>query len=119
VRRALTRAEDRLTKANQRREERIAADRAISKHVGTVGERREFALTVNKVFSFESQYGRTFINICKDADGNVIVYKGSNGFEEGDALTLKATVKAHDEREGVKQTLIARPKILSEKESDL
>jgi hypothetical protein len=119
VRRALTRAEDRLVKANQRREERIAADRAISKHVGTVGERREFALTVNKVFSFESQYGRTFINICKDADGNVIVYKGSNGFEEGDALTLKATVKAHDEREGVKQTLIARPKILSEKESDL
>jgi hypothetical protein len=112
VRRALARAEDRLVKANQRREERIAADRATSKHVGTVGERRDFTLTVNKVFSFEGQYGLTYINICKDADGNVIVYKGSNGFDEGETLTLKATVKAHDERDGVAQTFISRPKTI-------
>jgi len=112
VRRALARAEERLAKANQRREERLAADRATSQHVGTVGERRDFTLTVNKVFSFESQYGFTYINICKDAAGNVIVYKGSNNFEEGESLTVKATVKAHDERDGIAQTLIARPKII-------
>ena len=112
VRRALVRAEERVAKAAQRREERIAADRAGSRHVGAVGERREFTLTVGKVFSFEGTYGITYINICKDADGNVIVYKGSNGFEEGETLTVKATVKAHDERDGVAQTLIARPKVI-------
>jgi len=112
VRRALARAEERVANANKRREERIAADRATSQHVGTVGERREFTLTVGKVFSFEGIYGTTYINICKDADGNVIVYKGSNGYEEGETLTVKATVKAHDEREGVAQTLIARPKVM-------
>jgi hypothetical protein len=114
VRRALARAEDRLAKANHRREERLAVDRATSQHIGIVGERREFILKVDKVFSFESLYGITYINICKDANGNVIVYKGSNRYEQGETLSIKATVKKHEEREGVKQTLIARPKIKTE-----
>jgi hypothetical protein len=112
VRRALARAEERVARAAQRREERLAADRETSKHVGTVGERREFDLTVNKVFSFEGHYGMTYINICRDADQNVIVYKGSNRMEEGESVRVKATVKAHEDREGVKQTLIARPKFM-------
>jgi hypothetical protein len=70
-------------------------------------------------FSFEGVYGVSHINICRDEAGNVIVYKGSHGLEKGWRYVIKATVKAHDEREGVKQTIIARPKILSEKESDL
>lgn len=110
VRRALARAEERLQKAKERREERVAADREGSRHVGAVGERRDFTLIVNKVFSFDGFHGTTFINICKDADGNVIVYKGSNGFEEGETVRVKATVKAHGDRDGVAQTMIARPK---------
>lgn len=112
VRRALARAEERFAKAQQRRDERIAAERATSKHVGTVGARIEFTLTVDKVFTFDGFHGTTFINICKDVDGNVIVYKGSNGFEEGETVRVKATVKAHGERDGVAQTIIARPKVL-------
>jgi hypothetical protein len=112
VRRALARAEERLQKAQQRREERLAGDRATSRHVGTVGERIELTLRCEKVFEFESVYGMTFINICKDADGNVVVYKGSNGFEEGETLRLKATIKSHGERDGVAQTLISRPKTI-------
>lgn len=110
VRRALARAEERYAKAQVRREERIAADREGSRHVGTIGARVELTLNVGKVFSFDSIYGTTFINICKDADGNVIVYKGSNSFEEGETIRVKATIKAHEERDGVAQTLIARPK---------
>lgn len=114
VRRALARAEERLAKAQQRREEKLAADREGSQHIGVVGERREFSIRCERVFEFEGQYGVTFINICRDADNNVIVYKGSNGFERGWSYVVKASVKAHDERDGVAQTLIARPKILSE-----
>ena len=62
--------------------------------------------------AFESQFGYTYINICKDADGNVVVYKGSNRFEEGETVRVKATVKSHEERDGVAQTLIARPKAM-------
>ena len=114
VRRALARAGERVAKAAQRRDERLEADRAGSTHVGAVGERCEFTLTCEKVFEFEGQFGLTFINICRDVHGNVVVYKGSNGFDEAVVYVLKATIKKHDERNGVKQTLISRPKILRE-----
>lgn len=32
---------------------------------------------------------------------------------KGQRVTLKATVKEHGERDGVKQTIISRPKVLS------
>jgi hypothetical protein len=114
VRRALARAEERLARAAQRREERLEADRAGSAHVGAVGERREFSVLCEKSFSFEGHYGVTYINICRDEAGNVIVYKGSQGLDKGWRFVIKATVKAHGEREGVKQTIIARPKFISE-----
>lgn len=107
---ALARAEQRIADRAAARAAQLESDRAASQHVGTVGERREFALNVERVLSFESAYGFTFINLCRDADGNVVVYKGSNGWEQGQELRVKATVKAHDERDGVKQTIIARPK---------
>jgi hypothetical protein len=119
LRKALARAEERIAKAAQRREEKLEADRAGSTHVGAVGERREFSVLCERSFSFEGVYGVSHINICRDEAANVIVYKGSHGLEKGWRYVIKATVKAHDEREGVKQTIIARPKILSEKESDL
>ena len=72
----------------------------------------ELTLTCEKVFEFEGQFGVTFINICRDPSGNVVVYKGSNGFERGETLRVKATIKAHDERDGVAQTLISRPKTI-------
>lgn len=112
VRKALARAEERLAKAAERRAERLASDRATSGHVGTVGARIELTLRCEKVFSFDSIYGTTFINICRDEAGNVIVYKGSNGFDEGETLRVKATIKEHGDRNGVAQTIISRPKII-------
>lgn len=115
VRRALARAEDRVATAAARREERIAADRATSSYVGVVGERREFDLVCERFFAFEGVFGFTYINIFRDAERNIVVYKGSRSVEEGDAVRVKATVKAHEEREGVKQTVIARPTFLESK----
>lgn len=112
VRRALARAEERLAKSQQRREERLSTDRATSQHIGTVGARVELTLRCEKVFTFEGIYGITYINLCRDEANNVVVYKGSNGFEEGETIKVKATIKAHEERDGVAQTLIARPKVL-------
>lgn len=111
VRKSIAKRTEWAAKRDADRAERLAADRATSGFVGEVGERREWELTVEKTFSFETQFGATYINICRDADQNVIVYKGSNGWDRGAVIKCKATVKAHDVRDGVSQTLIARPKV--------
>lgn len=102
-------AKDKLAGREVARAEANAAD-ANTNHVGTVGERRDFDLTAERTHSFDSQFGTVYITIFRDADNNVIVYKGSIAFERGEKVRGKATVKAHDLREGVPQTIIARPK---------
>ena len=94
--------------------ERKAAFRtadAASKFIGEVGKRQEFTLTLRAYTSFDGDFGMVHIHILKDAEGNVVVYKGSKHLDGniGDTLTGKATVKAHNVREGVNQTLISRP----------
>lgn len=89
-----------------------AEEAAISKHIGTVGERTDFTLTARFVTSFETQFGTMHVHVMNDAAGNVVVYKGSNEIaKRGETVSLKATIKKHDSREGVAQTLIARPKV--------
>jgi hypothetical protein len=101
-----------LNKINNRVEiakARAAAD-AASTHIGTVGERREFTATVVFVASFETQFGTMFVNGLKDQAGNVVIYKGSKSLAaKGDMVKFVATVKEHGTREGVKQTIVARP----------
>jgi len=47
-------------------------------------------------------------------DGNVVVYSGSKKLGNiGEILTFRATVKRHDEYQGVKQTVVNRPSVLS------
>ena len=95
------------------REEIRAAQKAVDEttnHVGNVGERRDFDLTAERVHSFDGQFGTTYITIFRDADNNVIVYKGNLAFGRGEKVRGKATIKAHDRRDGVPQTIIARPK---------
>lgn len=112
-----------LVKNAERRAERAQAD-AGSQHVGEIGKRQAFTLPVRSVVNFDGFYGPTWIFVFADEAGNVIVYKGSKrlGFyqgtdwiavERGDVVTFKATIKAHGERDGVKQTLLARPVVMA------
>jgi hypothetical protein len=54
-------------------------------------------------------YGFSYINICRDADGNVVIYKGTQNWGKGTEVACMATVKDHAVRDGVKQTIIQRP----------
>ena len=112
VRKSYQRAQDNVRERAERRLAKIENERNTSQHVGTVGARREFILICEKQFSFDGMYGTTYINICKDEDGNVVVYKGSNAFTENVTIKVVASVKAHEVRDGVAQTIIARPKVL-------
>jgi hypothetical protein len=91
-----------------------AAKAAASQHVGVVGDRHRFVLCVRIVRSFESMYGMTYLHVCDDANGNTVVYKGSKELAaRGETVTVDATVSEHGEREGAKQTIIKRPKIVA------
>ena len=87
-----------------------SAQDAKSDWVGTVGERQSFALTVKHVVSLDGgNWGTSYINICRDADDNVVIYKGSNCWGKGNAVVCMAKIKEHGVREGVKQNIIQRP----------
>lgn len=92
------------------RKAKFAAQDAGSQHIGTVGKREVFTLTITWVKYFEGAYGATYIHGMKDAAGNVVIYKGSKCLgQKGEQVTVKATVNEHGERDGVKQTIISRP----------
>ena len=83
---------------------------AASRHIGNVGERITITLTCDHVIEFDGMYGTTYINLMRDADGNRIVYKGGKCLaDKGNNVTVKATIKEHGERDGERQTIIARP----------
>ena len=91
-----------------------AAKGTDSQHVGVVGDRHRLVLRVRLVRSFESAFGIIWLHVCEDEGGNVVVYKGSKELAaRGETVTVIATVAEHGEREGVKQTIIKRPKIVA------
>ena len=83
---------------------------ATSEHFGAVGERVEIKGTMEKVVSIESRFGIKFINIIRCESGNVAVHMGSYICAKDEPVHIKATVAQHNVRDGVKQTIIQRPK---------
>ena len=103
----IKRGEDRVAEWAAKR----AEEAAISNWIGTVGARQMFTVTIRKVIMIEGVYGASYLHIMNDADGNVVIYKGTNVLgQEKQTVTVKATIKEHGERDGVKQTKISRPK---------
>ena len=112
-----------------------------SEWVGEPKKRMELELTLVRDYTYERQaYGYSYgyhpetvhVYTMADADGNCIVWKTAGHLgvdivkeisddgtewlewvpaEPGDKVTMRATVKEHGEYKGVKQTVIARPKI--------
>lgn len=89
-----------------------AAKAAASQHIGTVGNREKFTLTIRILKSWDGMYGTSYLHVCDDARGGTVVYKGSNCLgQKGDTLTVVATISEHGEYQGEKNTVIKRPKV--------
>lgn len=83
-----------------------------SSFVGTIGERRSFTVMVERVLDRASDFGITHIHKLIDGEGNEYTwFASSECLNQGQTYTLKATVKAHDEYKGKKQTTITRAKV--------
>jgi hypothetical protein len=117
---------ERLAQTEAKKAEWKARD-ARSEHISEVGKKIEVEAVVTFRTSFEGFYGWVDITGFRVGD-NVIIHKGKAPevpsdeindqwgkpemvpVKKGDRVMLKATVKDHGEREGVKQTIVTRPK---------
>ena len=96
---------------NKRAEEREAMKES-SEYVGEVGKRMTFSIRESKLItSWESAWGTTFLYKFLDDQGNVLVWFASRPMADLNVTELKATVKDHKERYGVKQTILTRCKV--------
>ena len=102
----------------------IGDKRAVSTHVGEVGDRIEIDGVARLITSFDNAYGTSYMYMIEDKDGNAYKFIGT-GIHTSDQsadrsitfkLKAKFTVKAHEEYNGQKQTVVNRPKII-ERES--
>lgn len=109
-------------KRRAEREGEHAAQVNGSAYVGEIGKRMVFEIADMKlVTSWDTQYGTTHLYKFTTVDGNVLVWFASSIFGSwetrggrqewvpvSECRKLKGTVKAHNERDGVKQTIITR-----------
>jgi len=90
-------------------------------HVGEIKKRQEFTgLEVTGVFTFENDFGVTYMHKFVDADGNQLVWYKSTypALEVGVVYSGKATVKTHNEFNGVPQTVITRANLVEDEDTD-
>lgn len=104
---------DLIAKREAVRADRAAQD-ARSTFLGEVGQRLDLPVTLTVAvllnrenIAFEAP---RYLNKLHAGD-DVIIYFGKKLGEPGDELAMRATVKAHSERDGVKQTVVSRPKV--------
>lgn len=102
----------------------IKAQKAISQHVGQVGDKIDITATYDHSAWFDFKLGWTtetmYIHTFKDPDGNTLVWKTSSNslpeLDEGDKVQIKGTIKEHNEYKDEKQTVLTRCKIRKEGE---
>lgn len=84
------------------------------KYFGEPGQRLDFHdLLVVGSFYYDSMYGRVYITKMVDSDGVCFVIKsGAFSAAEGDDVSIKATIKCHDEYNGQAQTVLQRAKYI-------
>lgn len=104
---------------NELHDEAIEIDKARSaqRYAGDVGQTITANVTVVVARLIETRFGLSRLIIATDGNGSTIKIfssgKSAMGISPGDTITITGRVKAHEEYEGTKQTLIARPKITS------
>lgn len=104
-------------KAMEKEIERQEKVKRSNEHVGEVGKRQEFTVTVERLSISYGIYGETGIHNMTDEHGNALVWfasASSEWLEEGRTYRIKATVKDHSEYRERKQTVINRVSIIEE-----
>lgn len=110
-------AYSREVEKKQREESRKQAD-SKSSWVGSVGDRIEIKDAVLSLLtSWDTEFGYTYLYKMVDTNGNIFTWKtgkwlgNDDCIPEGTKITLKGTIKNHNEFRGIKQTELTRCKV--------
>lgn len=94
------------------REAEAKAVSGTSAHFGEVGKRAVYEFTVVGLREMDSRFGLKTLVSFRDASGNVAKWFCAGAvpvnFELSAVVTVKATIKAHGEFRGVKETTLSR-----------
>jgi hypothetical protein len=94
---------------HQERELRRVHQAKVSEYVGTIGKRETFTVTVLHRQEIGGAYGVSALHKLATPEGSVLAWFATKErLEIGRTYRIKATVKAHREWKGVKETLITR-----------
>ena len=96
------------SRIERRRIREMKANKNSNEYIGTVGDKIEIEVTVEKVLKFDGYYGTTCMNILQDTKGNTLVWSTGKALEEGKEYKLKGTIKEHKEYRERKQTVLTR-----------
>lgn len=111
---------DRLAQIREEERQAEEARKATSQYLCQIGDKIDMVVTYKKCAWYDrpsfSGYGTEtcYIHTFEDTMGNILVWKTTSSLyeiKEGDTVSLKGTVKAHDEYKGEKQTQLQRCKV--------
>ena len=109
--------EARRIQAERERAERAAEQaRRRGRFLGTIGDKLEIKVSYERCISFDSMYGTMFIEVFKDEAGNTLIWKTASGMKvsaDKQVLTIKGTIKNHQEYNGINQTVLTRVKVIA------
>ena len=115
------RAKEAAERAKREAERRAEIERNRGHYIGEVGDKIEMAVTLSNVFQYETRHPvcdwKTVLvtgYVFKTDDNNTLVWKTTSypgHFEDGARMTIKGTIKAHEEFNNVNQTILTRVKI--------
>ena len=89
--------------------ESILYDESESEYVGSIGERLDLYLTVEKVIELDNNFGRSSMHIMRDDCGNSYVWTtASKTWSIGSEHHIKGTVKDHRKYRNQCQTILTR-----------
>ena len=100
------------TKLRIEAEQARLSEQNHSEYIGKVGDKIRFKCIPECVFSADSVYGYYYIYRMK-VDTNELVWKTTKKIPTETEVELAATIKAHTEYKGIKQTEITRAKIVA------
>lgn len=89
--------------------ESIIYDESESEYVGSIGERLDLYLTVERAIELDGAYGRSTMHIMRDDCGNLFVWTtAAKSWSAGTEHHIKGAVKDHRTYKNEKQTVLTR-----------
>lgn len=95
-------------------QKQVRSERGAGDWIGAAGEKTTKSATLERQGSYENAYGVVSVLSFRDEEGNGMVWKTQSpprGLVVGSAYHVSATIKAHGEYAGEKQTEIIRAKV--------